>query len=160
DARGGRVRRRLRESLSREDHADRHRQGLLGWSGLRDDPHGGPAAAHGAGGTLPRRVARGGPRGARRQGADAQRGRPLGGAAVRALAGRNTGKLTSGVTSSKPTSTGMPISIACGARPVTVESIRGPSTSWITTTAYGTRAANHGWLAWCMTAMLKTCPVP
>src|SRR5262249_9109222 len=50
-------------------------------------------------------------------------------------AGRNRGKLTSGVRSSNVTSTGMPMRIACGSGPTTLDSMRAPSSSSTTTTA-------------------------
>src|SRR5262245_32787323 len=51
------------------------------------------------------------------------------------VAGRNRGKLTSGVTSSNVTSTGIPMRIACGSGPTTLDSMRAPSSSSTTTTA-------------------------
>jgi hypothetical protein len=51
------------------------------------------------------------------------------------VTGRNTGRLTSGVTSSKVTSTGMSMTIASGATPLTVDRMRAPSGSSTTTTA-------------------------
>src|SRR5262249_12607795 len=72
--------------------------------------------------------------------------------------GRNLGSVTSGPRSSNVTSTGMSIATSAVGHPTTFERMRGPSSSSTTTTAYGTSAANPGWAAWCITAMLKTRP--
>jgi putative copper resistance protein D len=58
--------------------------------------------------------------------------------------GRNLGSVTSGVTSSKTTSTGMPTRISGTGQSTRFETRRAPSSSAITTTAYGTSLAKPG----------------
>jgi hypothetical protein len=61
-----------------------------------------------------------------------------------ATCGLNLGNVTSSLTVSNQTSTGMPTRSSSGATPVTHVVSRGPSSSSTTTAAYGTSSANAG----------------
>jgi lysophospholipase L1-like esterase len=107
---------------------------------LRPPDRGGqPTAGLQRGAGDPRRAA------VRRSG---RRAREPGGARpgrLQSARGRNLGSVTSGVTSSKTTSTGIPTRISGTGQSTRLETTRAPSSSAITTTAYGTSLAKPGW---------------
>src|SRR5579883_1654292 len=76
------------------------------------------------------------------------------------LRGRNLARVTSSVTSSNSTSTGIPIWSWSGGMSTTQVAIRTPSSSSTITVAYGTASANWGSIGWVVVDQLNTFPLP